>query len=148
MSYLSKIFWTYFLDVCRVVPNDLVFLVCLSVCSLPQCLNDIMLTVNISSSGWAIFLKFSGDILGIFIHWFQIISDFLYVYQSDHCLTSLLKLWDPVLDELSFSNFLETFLGLVYNTSNNFIFLVCLSVCSLPHFVTDIMLTLDISSSE
>ena len=31
--------------------------------------------------------------------------------------------------------------------SNNFKFLVCLSVCSLPHFFTKIRLMLDISSS-
>ena len=31
---------------------------------------------------------------------------------------------------------------------NNFRFLVCLSVCSLPHFLTEIRLSLDISSSR
>ena len=68
MSYLSKLFWTYFLDVCRVVPNDLVFLVCLSVCSLPQCLDDIMLTMDISSSGWPILHKFHWDIPELLAH--------------------------------------------------------------------------------
>ena len=76
---------------------------------------------------------------------FQIISDFLYVCQSAHYLTLLLKLdyhWiSSVVDELSFSNFWETFLGCFCTSSNNFRFLVCLSVCLLPHFLTNIMLS-------
>ena len=137
------------------------------------------------------------------VHQLKIISDFLYVCQSVCCLTSLLKLgylWiSPVLDELSYSNFLETFMGCLYDIStyfqiscmfvslftaslpylqqvnfgylwfwmpqlsqifwrhswdvstlvpNNFRFLVCLSVCSLPHFLTEMKSTLDISGSK
>ena len=71
--------------------------------------------VNNSGSGRDIFLKSFGDTPGMFLHQFQRIPNFLYVCQSAHCLTSFLKLgylWiSPVLDDLSFSNFLETFLG-------------------------------------
>ena len=47
---------------------------------------------DISSSGWDIFLKFFGDIPRIFLDYFQIILNFLYVCQSSSWLTSLLKL--------------------------------------------------------
>ena len=65
----------------------------------------------------------------------------MYVCQSVHCDTSLLKLCYPVLDELSFSNFLQKFLGFLYTSSNNCRFFVCLSVCSLPNFFIEIMLS-------
>ena len=62
------------------------------------------------------------------LHQFQTISDFLYVCQSVHYLTSLLKfgyLWiTVVLDEPSFSN--------------SYTFLVCLSVHCLAYILTDI----------
>ena len=45
-------------DVSALVQNNFRFLVCLSVCSLSHFLTEIMLTVNIFSSGWAIFLNF------------------------------------------------------------------------------------------
>ena len=47
---------------------------------------------DISSSGWDIFLKFFGDISGMFQHWFWILPNFLYVNLSVSWLTSLLKL--------------------------------------------------------
>ena len=47
---------------------------------------------DISCSWWDIFLKFLGDILGLFVHFFQIITDFLYVCQSIGWLTSIMKL--------------------------------------------------------
>ena len=47
---------------------------------------------DISCSWWDIFLKFLGDILGLFVHFFQIITDFLYVCQSISWLTSIMKL--------------------------------------------------------
>ena len=81
----------------------------------------------------------------------KIISDFLYVCQSVHCLTSLLKLGylliSPVEVELSFSNFGTHSWNVSALVQNNLGFLVGLSVCSLPHFLTDIMSTVDSSSS-
>ena len=47
---------------------------------------------DISCSGWAIFLIFFGDITGMFLHFFQINMNFLYICQSVSWLTSLLKL--------------------------------------------------------
>ena len=118
MRYLSEIFWRHSWDVPTLVPNNSDFLVCLSVCSLSHFLTEIRLSLDISSSSWAIYFKFSGDIPGIFLQSFQIITDFLHVCQSVSWLTFLLKLgylWiSPVLDELSFSNFQETFLGCFY----------------------------------
>ena len=72
MSWLSQIFWRHSLDVCTLVSNNFRFLVCLSVCSLPHYLTEIRLSLDISSCRWAIF--------------------FIYVCQSIHWLTSILKL--------------------------------------------------------
>ena len=47
---------------------------------------------DISTSGWDIFLKFFGGIPRMFLHWFLIILNFLYVCQYVSWLTSLLKL--------------------------------------------------------
>ena len=47
---------------------------------------------DISCSWWYIFLNFFGGISGIFLHYFQIISNFLYVCQSISWPTSLLIL--------------------------------------------------------
>ena len=50
----------------------------------------------------------------------------MYVCQSVHCLTSLLKLFQqwiyPVLDDLSFTYFLETFLICQYNSFYEFLY--------------------------
>ena len=97
---ISKCIWAIFFqifgrhsrDVSALVKNNFRFLVCLSVCSMPQFLTKIRLSLDICSSRWSIFFKFSGDIPGMFLHLFKIISDFLYVCQSVHCLTSLLIL--------------------------------------------------------
>ena len=74
-----------------------------------------------SCSGWDIFLKFYGDIPGIFLHFFEILSIFLSVCQS---FSWPLSHWNeanmgisPVLDEISFWIFLETFLGCSYTNS-------------------------------
>ena len=47
---------------------------------------------DISSSRWDIFLKLFGDIPRIYLDYFQIMLNFLYVCQCIICLTSLLKL--------------------------------------------------------
>ena len=52
MSYLSQIFWRHSWDVCTLILNNFKFLVCLSVCSLPDFLTKIWLTLDIFSSGW------------------------------------------------------------------------------------------------
>ena len=65
MSYLFSNFRRHSWDVSALVQNNLRFLVCLSVCSISHFLTENRLTVDIYSSGWASFLKFSGDIPGI-----------------------------------------------------------------------------------
>ena len=75
---------------------------------------------DISGSWWDIFLNFFGDIPEMFIHLYQMIKNFLYVCQS----LSWLTYWNeankgisPVLDEISFRNLRETFLGCCYTIS-------------------------------
>ena len=46
---------------------------------------------DISCPGWDIFLKIFWDIPGMFLHYFTIIANFLYVSQSFSWLTSSLK---------------------------------------------------------
>ena len=52
--------------------------------------SPLTLFVYNSGSEWDIFLKFFGDIPGIFVDYFWIIPNFLYVCQSVSWLTSLL----------------------------------------------------------
>ena len=82
----------------------------------------------------------------MFIHWFQIISDFLYVYQSVHYLSSLLKIGYQWYLQFWMSYLSQIFWRYSWEVcslfSNNFMFFVCLSVCSLPHFVTEISLSM------
>ena len=100
---------------------------------------------DISCSWWHIFLKFFRDISGIFVHYFQIISNFLYVCQSISWLTSLLKsgqyrdnsyfVWDIFLKFFGripgmFVHFYQIILKFLY---------VCQSV-SLAYFLTEIRL--------
>ena len=52
---------------------------------------------DISSSGWDIFLNFFADIPDMFVHYFQMFTNFLHVCHSVNWLTSLLILdnyWD------------------------------------------------------
>ena len=74
------------------------------------------------------------------------ISYFFYVCQSIFCLVSSLKIGQLLilldLDEPSFSNFLDIFLGCLYISFLQFHIFVCLSVCSLPHFLTKKRLSL------
>ena len=76
MSYLFQIFCRNFWDSCTLVQNNLRFLVCLSVCSLPHFLTEIILTVDISSSGWPIFHILSWDIP--YKCWYNSFYEFLY----------------------------------------------------------------------
>ena len=85
---------------------------------------------DIYSSRWDIFLKFFGDIPGMLVHYFRIILNFLHVSQSLCLLTSLPNLdkgISPVPDEISFWNFLETFLRCLY-TFFKFLQISCMSV--------------------
>ena len=75
----------------------------------------------ISCSWWDIFLNFFGDIPEVFVHWFQMLTNFLYVWQSVSWLTNWLKLgqyrdiscsgWEI------FQKFWRTFLGCFYTIS-------------------------------
>ena len=91
MRYLSEIFWRHSWDVRTLFPNESEFHVCLSVCLFAYFLTKIRQR-HISGSGWDICLKFFGDIPEIFVQFFQITTNFLYVCQSIIWLTSLLKL--------------------------------------------------------
>ena len=76
---------------------------------------------DISSSVWDISLKFFGGIPWMFVHLFQIILNFLYVWEFDSWLISLLKL-DKYRDSSSsrwyiFQTFLDPFLRYSYTSS-------------------------------
>ena len=108
---------------CTLVPNNFGLIDCLSVCSLPHFLFKIWLN------------------LGIFALKFQMISDLLFVCQSVNCLTSLLKLVYQWYLQFWMSNLSQIFwrysLDVCALILNNFRFLVCLSVWSLPQFLTE-----------
>ena len=129
MRYLSDFFWRYSWDVGTLATNDSEFHVCLSVCLFAYFLTKIRQR-HISGSGWDIFLKFFGDIPGMLVHYFQIILNFMYVCQSVCLLTSSPKLdkgISPDLDDISFLNFFETFVGYFWTFSRSF-WISCLSV--------------------
>ena len=94
------------------------------------------LTLFVYNSGsWQyIFLKSFGDILGMFVDYFWIIPNILYVCQSVSWLTSLLILGlnieiSLVLDEVSFWNILEIYLRCSTLAPTIVKVLVYLSVC-------------------
>ena len=96
---------------------------------------------DIFSSGWNIFWKFFGGIPGMFVHYFQIIPNLLYVCQSVSWLTSLLKLdksrdisssgWDIF---LKFFEDIPRMLVHYFQTIPNFLY-VCQSVSWLIHLL-------------
>ena len=91
MSYWN--FFVTFLGCLYTLSKQLHFLyVCQSVSWLTSLLN-LDLCRDISKSGLDIFLKFSGNIPWVFVHYFQKVLNFLYVCQSVSWLTSLLKLY-------------------------------------------------------
>ena len=97
---------------------------------------------DISSSVWDIFLKLFGGIPGTFVHLFQIIQNLMYVCQSVSRLNSLLKLYkyrDVQFWKISLS---EIFWRHSWDVGtlipNNSEILLCLSVCYLAYFLTEI----------
>ena len=92
MRFLSEISWTHSQDVSTLVPNNSEFLIYLSVCQLAYFLTDIKLTKG--------YLQF----------WMRFLSEISWRFSWNDC--SL----DP----------------------NNSEFLVCLSVCQLAYFLTEI----------
>ena len=104
-----------FLDKFQIILNFLY--VCQSVSWLTSLLK-LYKYLDISISGWNIFLKFFGDIPGMFVHYFWIIQNFLYVCQSVSWLTCLLisdkYRISPVPDEISFWILLDIFLRCFY----------------------------------
>ena len=95
-----------------------------------------------------IFWGYSGDICTL------VSNDFRYfvVCQSFHYLILLLILVYPWYLQFWIIYLSQIFCRYSCNVCtlvpNNFRFLVCLSVCSLPHSLTKIRLTLDMSSSQ
>ena len=108
---------------------------------------------NISCSAWDIFLKLYGDIPHIFLHYCQIISNFLYVCQSDSWLTFLLIL-DKYKDSSSFGwyTFLKSFGDIpgiflqLFLTFSHFLY-ICQSISWLPFLLKSDKYR-DISSSQ
>ena len=92
MRYLSEIFWTLSWSVCILHPNNSEFLIWPSFCQLAYFLTEIM-SIQGYLQLWIKYIsEFFGYIPRIFLDYFQIIPNFLYVCQSSSWLTSLLKL--------------------------------------------------------
>ena len=92
MRYLSEMFQRHSFDICTLVPNNLKFLVCLSVCQLAYFLTEIIKIQGylrfwkryLSEISW----RHSWDVCTLF----KTNQNFLYVCVSVRWLTSLLKL--------------------------------------------------------
>ena len=85
-------FFRHSWDVDTTFPNIWKFLVCLSVCELGKFLTEIRPKKGYLLSWMRYLPEIFGDISRIFLDYLQIISNFLYVCQSNSWLTSLLKL--------------------------------------------------------
>ena len=116
-------FWRYFWDLGTLATNDSEFHVFLSVCLSAYFLTKIILR-EICSSGWDILLECFGDISEILVFWFQIVLNFC---MSITLVVGILPYSNqtnlgisPVLDEISFWIFMDTFLGYWYNCSKLF----------------------------
>ena len=89
---------------------------------------------DISCSGWDIFQNFLGDIPQMFLHYFQINTNSLYVCQSVSWHTLLLK-WDKCRNiSCSGWNIFQNFLGdipgiILHYFQKKYKFYVCLSFC-------------------
>ena len=144
MRYLSEIFWRLSWNVCTLHPNNFEFLVCLSVFQLAYYLTEIRLL--------QVYLQFLRYLSELFwrLSWnvFTMKSNiseflvFLSVCQLVYFLTEIisiqicLQFWMRYFSEILWRNSQDIF-GLFSNPS---VFLVCLSVCKLAHFLTKIML--------
>ena len=122
---------------------------------------------DISRSELDIFLKFFGDISMMFVHWFHINLNFLYIFQSVSWLTSLLKLekyrdtstscclsfcqltyfCTEIIKKQGYLQFWMRYLSEIFwrhfwyvgrPIPNNFEIIVCLSVCWLAHILNEI----------
>ena len=128
MSYLSQIFWKYFWDISLLILNNFRFLVCLSVCSLPHFLTEYTFSV--------ITLSLTNKEIRVTLYNLRFLVC-LSVCSLPHLLTEItLSVISSVRDELSFSNFLEIFLGYFYLSFKCFqisCMSVSLCIASLPY---------------
>ena len=92
ISYLLSIFWTHSWEVCLLILNIFSFLVCLSVCPLPHFFTENRLAVITQVLDELFFSNFMETFLGCLYTNFRFFHIFLYICQSVHYLTSLLKI--------------------------------------------------------
>ena len=133
MIYLSETFWDIpelFVHFYQIITNFLC--VCQSISWIPYLLK-LGQYGDISCSRWDVFHKFLGDIPWMFLHYFQINTNYLYAVSL---LVDLLPYWNktnigiyPVPGEISFCIFWRHSWDVVTPFPNNSKFLVCLSVC-------------------
>ena len=137
--YPSEIFWRYSQDESTLVPNNSEFLICLSVCQLAYFLTEIRQIQGYLQFCMRYLSEIFGGIPGIIVHLFQIILNFMYVCQLVGLHTSLLKL-GQYRDISCFGlNIFQKYFGDVFTLfPNNHKCLVCLSVCQLACFLTEI----------
>ena len=92
IRYFSENFWNHSWEVFTPFPNNQNFFVCQSVSWLTSLLK-LDKYRDIFCPGWDIFLNFFGDIPEMFLHFYQMLTNFLYVCQLVSWLTCLLKLF-------------------------------------------------------
>ena len=144
MRYLSEIFWRLSWNVCTLHPNNFEFLVCLSVFQLAYYLTEIrLLQVYLQLLRYLseLFWRLSWNVFTMKSNNSEFLV-FLSVCQLVYFLTEIisiqiyLQFWMRYFSEILWRNSQDIF-GLFSNPS---VFLVCLSVCKLAHFLTKIML--------
>ena len=92
LIYLPEICLTHFWNVCTLFPNICIFLVCLSVCQLAYFGTDSRPTWGYLLSLVRYISDFFGEIPEMYVHFYQIITNFLYVCQSISWIIYQLKL--------------------------------------------------------
>ena len=107
---------------------------------------------DISCSGWDIFLNFFADIPDMFVHYFEMLTNFLYVCLSISWLTSLLKLDHYRYISCSRSDIFLNFFGDIPGMLVQYfqIILNCLYVCQSVSWLTSLLKldqSRDVSSS-
>ena len=88
-------FWNFLESFLRCCYTSQIILIFMFVCQSFSCLTSFLKlgqNRDISCPTWDNFLKFFGDIPEMFVHFYQIITNFLYVCQSLSWITYLLKL--------------------------------------------------------
>ena len=143
MSYLSECFWRLSWDICILDPNNFEFFVCLSVCQLAYFLTEITQILGYLQF-WIrylseIFWRHSWDVVAPFPNnseFFVCLSvcQLAYFLTEIRLILEYLWFWMRYLAEICWRLSLNVFVL----DPNNSEFLICLSVCQLAYFLSEI----------